>query len=271
MRRQYVVLFLPFLLLLVTACSNSHISAYRKLEGFGDLENFRVDAAYDKAVSDTRAQTIFALRKASQEIHIYRGGSLINSVGGLGFERTNFQRLSDIGVDTDGGLLALDSAQKILRKFSPEGGVIADVQFTALRQPELFCQSGDGTLFIYDASSSELVCYSQLDNSELYRFGRFELEQPASIACNRDYLYAYSAVKDCTYVFFLLGQYKETLPGQVVFDNFNNPIRVQDVVPAYASAPPKLMQISDDSLVLLQSNEIRLLRLIYARGSDAAQ
>ncbi len=253
-------------------CSNNRFSAYRQIDDFRETESFRVENIYEKAVSDPRSGSVFAMSKASQEVHIFRKGIQINSIGGLGFERTNFQRLSDIGVDTDGGLLALDSAQKLLRKFSPEGSVIAEQQLSDLRQPELFCVSGDGTLFVYDSATSEIVSYSPLDNTELYRFGRFEIEHPVSIACNNDYLYIYSETKASTYVFYLLGQFKESSTmGQLVYDDYNNAVPTYKVTPGYYSSLPKLITINSDEITVLYGNEIRLLRVNYARGEDAAR
>lgn len=269
--KLYICLFIVLSAVLIPGCSNNRFSAYREISGYTNSSLIQLDASYDKAVCDPQANVVFALSKATQEVHIFRDGTRINSIGGIGFERTNFQRLTDIAVDNDGGLLALDSAQKLLRKYSEKGGLVAELKFSALQQPELFCLSSDGSLFVYDSASSEIVCYSQLDASELYRFGRFELEQPVSIACNHDYLYAYSSVKNCSYVFYILGQYKETIPQQVIYDSFNNPIQSQDVIPVYSSELPKLMSITADTVCLLFNRAIRTVQVNYARGEDAAQ
>ena len=271
MKFRTAAFLLILTLLSLAGCSANRFSAYRKISGFRQMDRLDFSGSYDKALSDPRSGTIFAMRKDTQEIHIFRGGQRINVIGGLGFERTNFQRLSDIGVDSDGGLLALDSAQKILRKFTPEGGVVAELSFSGLRQPELFCVGLDGTLFLYDAATTEIVCYSQLDNSELYRFPRFVLEQPVWISCNHDYVFSYSQVKGQTDVFYILGQYKETLAGQVLFDPFNNPIRTGDVVPVYVSTLPKLLSLNSETLVLLYDNYIQTYRIDYERGADATQ
>lgn len=271
MRFETRFIILMALTALMAGCAGNRFTAYRKLEGFQTLKPpLPVEDSYRKAVSDPDGKVIYALAWAKQEVHIYREGQHLNSIGGLGFERTNFQRLSDIGVDTDGGLLALDSAQKLLRKFSPEGRAVGEISLSSLRQPELFCQGDDGTLFVYDAGPGEIVCLSPLDYAELYRFGRFELQLPVSLACNRDYLYAYSADRGTTYVFYLLGQFKESVPAQLAFDAFNNPIRLSDVIPAYSSSLPDLMTVNGDTLTLLFHDRIEQRRISYARGSDAA-
>lgn len=257
--------------LLVAGCTSSRIAASRQIENIHPGESIRLDGDFDKAVTDPRGVTVFAMNRSSQEIHIFRDGKRMNSFGGLGFDRTSFQQLADIGVDTDGGLLALDSSQKTLRKYTPEGRIIAELQLESLQKPELFCVGEDGDLFIYDATTSEIVCFSRLDGRELYRFGRFELEKPVWIACNHDLLYAYSHANERTYVFYLLGQYKEAVFGQVVYDMFNNRIDTQLVVPETSAVQPKAMNVSGDKLLLLFEKEIRTYRMDYARGEDAQE
>lgn len=254
-----------------SGCSSSRMAVQRRIAEIRFDASIRVGGILDKAVMDARGETVFGMNRSSQEIHIFKDNNRINTFGGLGFERTNFQRLYDIGVDTDGGLLALDSSQKILRKFTPEGRMLGELQLESLQQPELFCVGEDGDLFVYDATTSEIVCFSRLDSKELYRFGRFELEKPVWIACNHDYIYAYSQSNDRTYVFYRLGQFKETVSGQVVFDMFNNRIDALSVIPEAGALQPRAMNVSGDRLLLLFENEIRTYRIDYARGEDAQE
>jgi WD40 repeat protein len=262
---------LAFLALIVAGCSENKLGAYLRLEGVELMESIAGDKAYTKAVSDPRGMIVFAMSKDTQEIDIFKDGLKVNSIGGLGFERTNFQRLSDIGVDTDGGLLALDSARKLLRKFTPDGMYVSEISFSSLNQPELFCVASDGNLFLYDAAPAEVICFSALDNTEMYRFGRFELQTPVSIACNNDILYAYNPAQNLTYAFYLLGQYRETLDGQAVFDMFNNPLTEAGIANATGSMRPGLMSVNSSTLTVLNNNLIQLFHLIHARGNDETQ
>ncbi len=255
--------------LLLAGCSSSRMTAQRQIADLGFSGSIRLDENLDKAVTDFRGTTVFALNRSSQEIHIFKDDKRINSFGGMGFDRTSFQRLADIGVDTDGGLLALDTSLKILRKYTTEGRAIAELQLETLHQPELFCVGEDGDLYVFDATTSEIVSFSRLDARELYRFGRFELEKPVWIACNHDLIYAYSQANDRTYVFYLLGQYKETLSGQVAFDMFNNRIDPELLVPGSGPIQPKMVSVNKDNVLLLFEREIRTYRINYARGGDA--
>ena len=270
MKRCSGLLIILLSLLFLGNCADNSFLVRRDIDHLEFIKAIPVGMEYDKAIFSAPTNSVFAMHKASQEIHIYRDGKRINSIGGLGFERTNFQRLNDIGIDTDGGLLALDKVTKVLRKFSPEGLYISEIKFDALNQPELFCIGTDGTIFVYDATSSEIISISPLDSKELYRFGRFEIEQPIYLDCNNDYLFAYNSPKNITYVFYLYGQYKETLNGQFVYDTFNHPINVDDVYPLIGrQIPPKLMTIRDQVLTLLYPQEICLVKIAYTRGSDA--
>ncbi len=259
------------LLLLVWGCASLRTSTRREIETLQNISRLELYGNYDKAVCDQRSGVIFVQNKSTHEVQIFHHNQRINTLGGLGFERTNFQRLNDIGVDADGNLLVLDSMQKLLRKYSPEGMVIAELKLSELQQPELFCQSGDGALFVFDAATQEIVCYSPFDAAELYRFGRFQLEQPVSIACSRDYLYAYSRLRNCTYVFYILGQYKETLPGQVVFDNFNNPIPAERLFLPDTASTPVLITLNRETICALYDRHLQLFRIRYVRGNDATQ
>lgn len=262
MRR--LIILIPIALLLA-ACSGNRFSAYRAIDAL-ELADYVPGTGYDKAVCDPLARVVFAMSRSSHEIHIFREGRRVNAIGGLGFDRTNFQRLSDIGVDSDGGLLALDSVQKLLRKFSPEGKVVTELSLGALHQPELFCAGADGSLYVYDAATQEIVCFSAFDASELYRFGRFQLKQPASLCCGRDFLAAYNPALNSTDVFYLLGQYKETVPDLVVFDYFNNPISPESTPELTLHGRVRLLTLNRDAVCALYSDGIRVFRARYRQG-----
>ena len=251
------------------ACSGNRFRAYKRIGGFRKLEPMTLEANADKAVSSMGGRLVYTFGKASQEICFYRDGKRVNTLGGLGFDRTSFQRLSDIGVDQDGSLLALDSALKVMRKFTPEGRLLSELKLNRLIQPELFCGNTEGNFYVYDAASSEIVCLSQFDMAEQYRFGRFVVEQPSSLACNQEYLWVYSQRLDRTCVFYLLGQFKEALEGQVAFDSFNNPVRIADIDPGWAAKPSALMRIDSSVVSLSDGKLLQLVELLHVGGELA--
>lgn len=263
--------FILFAILLAGCAENR--TARSELESSRErVAEFPVARVYTKAVSDAMGKTVYAYVRSSQEIDIFVDGQRVNSLGGLGFERGNFQRLSDIGVDADGGLLALDSARKLLRKFSSEGMFISEFSLKTLNQPELFCVAPDGTLFVYDAAPSEIICYSPLDGREFNSFGRFELDQPQNLDCNKDYLWAQNRDRESTQVFSLLGQLEYSAKVFRALDRVGNMIsygRVEGVSNILQS--PLSLTVQGDLVTVLWENEIWMDRLVYGRRGGETQ
>lgn len=260
------------LALLMASCAENRVLPPQRESNRERVAEFPVARLYTKAVSNARGKTVFAYVRSSQEIDIFVDGLRVNSIGGLGFERSNFQRLSDIGVDADGGLLALDSAQKLLRKFTPEGMFVSEFSLETLSQPELFCVAPDGTLFVYDAAPSEIICYSPLDGREFHRFGRFELNQPQNLDCNKDYLWAQNRERESTQVFTLLGQLDIEVKLFQALDRVGNMFGYyQGEGPHSVLAPPLSITVQGDLVTVLWSNAIWLDKLVYGRSGDETQ
>lgn len=258
--------------LILAGCSENKAALKESTGRLDSFQAFPVPRPYAKAVSDTRGNTVYALGRESQEIDIFVDGVRVNSIGGLGFGKANFQRLSDIGVDTDGGLLALDSARKLLKKFSSGGMFISELTFDDLSQPELFCVAPDGTLFVYDAAPSEIICYSPLDGREFNRFGRFELDRPVNLDCNKDYLWAHNLEKGSTRVFVLLGQHLATLPQIAALDRSGAYFSAHKPESGAGSGQALLsLNVQGDLVTVLWEQMIWLGRLGYARSSDEAE
>lgn len=268
-------LFCLAVILLLSACGTVSFNARREIETISFVEFVTSSQRYDKAVFDPRSGTMYALSRAAHQIDIYRRGQRVNSLGGLGFESYNFQRLADITLDTDGNLLVLDSMAKDIRKFDPSGRMIIRVELSGLMQPELLVMSPDQNLFVYDAAPQEIVCLSALDAKELYRFGRFQLDLPANLSASRDYLVSHSSITNRTQVYYLLGQIKESLGGQVLFDAFNSPISVSpSLTDADAtgisfipfSETPGICSIQFDHICAVQSGGVAIYRILYNRS-----
>lgn len=261
--------------LLLSACGTVSFNARREIGSIEFQEYVPSSQKYDKAVFDPRSGTMYALSRASHQIDIYRRGQMVNSLGGLGFESYNFQRLTDITLDTDGNLLALDGMAKDIRKFDASGRMIIRMELSGLLQPELLVMSADQNLFVYDSAPQEIVCLSSLDAKELYRFGRFQLDPPANLSSSRDYLVSHSVTTTRTQVFYLLGQIKEAYPGQVLFDAFNSQINVSpDFTDAASSGisfipfseTPGICTIHFDHICAVQAGGVAVYRIMYSRN-----
>ncbi len=214
------ILFL-FLALLIAACT-TNTRIFRPVETISFTGQIETAEPIVKAMYSGRSNTVYAMAKDWQQIHFFRALKRINSIGGMGLDRTSFQKLSDISVDSDGSLLALDTIARKIRKFSPDGMWAGDMDIKASAQPELFARAGDQTLFVYDSLSGEVICFSPLDNAEQYRFGKFQLYRISNLSLSRNYVVAYSASDNSSHIYSRLGQYIGSEPGQIVYDDFDN-------------------------------------------------
>lgn len=221
MKKALLLALLPALLI-VCACTATRFKIRRDIDFIELVELIPSGVTYDKALADPITGSVFALQKSDQLIHVYKNGKRVNSIGGLGSQSYNFQRLSDITLDNDGSLLALDTGSRELRRFSSDGQLLARLDLSRLIQPELAAMSADRELFIYDAAPQEVVSLSMFDASELHRFGRFQILAPSAMSCSPDFLSIYSAKHDETQLYYLLGQLKDKLDGQYLIDGFGN-------------------------------------------------
>ncbi len=225
-----------------------------------------------KALFSNVTGTIFGLSKDWQMIHFYRNQQRINSIGGMGLERGNFQRLTDIALDTDGSLLALDSVARKIVRFSSDGKWSGELELRGTIQPELFVQGSDQTLFVYDSASGEVICYSPLDNSEQFRFGKFQIYRITNLSLSRSYVVAFSSVDDQSHVFSRLGQYVSSQKGQIIYDDFDNAfsidqgiVRSGDAVQALGRLQNPLMTFGARRIIVASSKDIFMLQPSYLR------
>ena len=214
------------LLLLLCSCSVPKFHPRRQVSAIL-LESFiPLELKVDKAICDPISKSVYALSRARQQVDVYKGNTLVNSIGGLGTQNYNFQRLTDIGLDADGSLLALDQMSSQIKKFSADGRYIASFDLYGTHQPEFFCMSMDRELYVYDASSDEIVNISLLDGKEVFRFGRFQLQSPSAMSCNRELVCIYSSQSNQSQIYNSLGQYLQNMAGQVLPDSYGNLILV---------------------------------------------
>jgi hypothetical protein len=175
-----------------------------------------------KVVYSNLKQTYFVWEKNSPYIHIYYNGDEINRIGGLGLAEGNFQKLTDIGVFSDGTFFGLDSFPKKLRRFDEKGKFLADFDLSFAQEPTLFATNNNNQLIVYDQGQRELVHVAGLANTEVFRFGKFQVEHVQEIAISGDYLFVYQSEPSETVVFSLLGQFLRSLPGKVITDAYGN-------------------------------------------------
>ena len=119
-------------------------------------DNLTLPFKADKCLFDQKTTTYYISEQNRSNIYLYRNQVLINTLGGFGSEKVNFQKLSDIALDPDGNLLALDEFARQIRKYSPDGKWIADIDILGFNQPSSFCSTPDGEIIMYDSAVKEL-------------------------------------------------------------------------------------------------------------------
>lgn len=263
---------LPLLLVMILIAACAVNLPRLPLEDMELMINIEVEESLDKVIYNPRSGLFYGLSRRWQQIHFYNGAKRVNSIGGIGTQKTNFQRLSDIAIDMDGSLLTLDSMSKTMRRFSAEGMWLSEIELKTLVQPELFAIAIDQSIYIYDGIEAEIVCLSMIDYTEQYRFGKFQLYRISEIYLGRDRVVAYSASDNVSHVYTRLGQYLGTEAGLLLFDEFENRINVQNGLMTYAqkslmlgSNPNLALQVNRTHLCALSGSKISLYRLLYGR------
>jgi hypothetical protein len=153
---------------------------------------------------------------SDNRIHIYVDGVRQNTIGGIGFEQYQFNRLSDITLAPDGKLLALDSFQKKIKKFDRFGNLIAETGLDDFSDPTLIAVDSNGTIFVYDDDLEEITAIQDFGKRKLYSFGKFMLSEPRGINLIGETLSIYNQEVNKTTFFSKLGQFLEEEEGYAI-------------------------------------------------------
>jgi len=217
MRKNSFRLFiLPFLLL--TACTTINIQSQRIPDTFQTIYNIQTDFIPKKCLYSSINKTAFVLEEQAEVIHIFRNGKKVNSIGGLGFTSSSFNKLADITLSPGGNLLALDSFQKKVKKFDDSGKLIAEFNLKGFIEPTLFAVTDDETYYIYDNATKEVIITRTFDESDWFPFGKFQLKNPTKISLARNEILIYDKQNNSTTIFGALGQFKNELDGNIQID-----------------------------------------------------
>ncbi|PKN75097.1 MAG: hypothetical protein CVU49_04540 [Candidatus Cloacimonetes bacterium HGW-Cloacimonetes-2] len=209
-------------LLLLTACSGINMNRYLQVRELVPGERILNPERAGKAVYDSRSGTMYVMGLEQQIIYFFRSGRNVNSLGGLGGDRDKFLRLSDIALDVDGSILCLDSAAKVIKKFSSDGAYQGEVELKGLSQPEKFCVSGDQSIYIYDAGPQEIICLSSFSGDIAFRFGKFQVQNISDLSCSRELVVAYSRASNTSKIYNSLGAEIRSSEGFWAFDSYSN-------------------------------------------------
>ena len=265
------VLLLSVLLILISACSSNKKNPPMEIATFSLFDTVSFPETISKACYHPSSKTIYAMEANTHRILIWKGDKRVNAIGGLGTGNTNFQSLSDFAMGTDGSIYALDAAAKVIKRFNADGKYINRVQLDYVQQPTKLALGSEQNVYVFDAASSEIIAYDLLDSSELYRFGRFQVQKVDQLFANRDFVVAYDAAQDQSALFSSLGQHISNQTGQIVYDTYNNAISlsnealVSNMSAAWLplSGTAESVTIFRDILAIVVDHQVRLLKLDY--------
>jgi len=222
------ILFVCILLTLLNGCAG--IEASHKLHPASLQIADRTQMAFrvGKCLYDRRTSTFYVMELHRSSIYFFRNKQLINTIGGMGNDNYSFQKLSDIAIDADGNLLTLDLFARQVRKYSPDGNWIADIDVSAFKQPSKFCSTLENDLIIYDAASRELKRISTFSGKEMFSFGKFQVDGASSISASRDFIAVVSDNEEKTALFSGMGLFLKDVPAQLVLDSYQNQFTYSD-------------------------------------------
>lgn len=270
--KRYLYLVFLVLVLLLAACSPNKRNSPLEIASFRLIKTVEFEPRISKAFYYQAGETVYAMYPETHQIQIRKNGKIVNSIGGMGSNNANFMSLADFCVASDGSIYALDSSTKVIKRFTAEGKFISSMELSYVQQPHKLALGTQQTVYVFDAASSEIIAFNLLDGSELYRFGRFQLQRVDQLFANRDYVVAYDKSRDQSVQFSSLGQHISNDTGQIVYDAYNNAIsRSNDALVSKMSAAwlpltgkVIAMTISQDTLALVVDAQVRLLKLDYA-------
>lgn len=275
MIKTHSSMFLIFLILLLTACSTIEMQTHKIPVGIDIIQKIQTDFIPQKCLYSSINKTAFILEEEAGIIHIYRNGKKVNTIGGLGFTSSSFNKLADITLSPDGNLLTLDSFQKKVKKFDINGKLIAEINLTGFIEPALFAVAVDETYYIYDNASKEIVITRTFNESDWYTFGKFQLNDPSKISLGKDEITVYDKQKNSTIIFGILGQFQNEMEGNIQIEKQQQYILKDHFI--YHPKSESKFAIStnkwndfliEDNVILLSDNEIWIGKLTYTEAKE---
>ncbi len=226
-----------------------------------------------KVQYNANRNTYYIWEKNSPNIHIFSNGSEINLVGGLGFAKENFQRLSDIGIGVDGSLYALDQLLRKLKKFDPVGKWLLDYDVSWTQEPTKFALDQSNQIILFDDIQKEFIFSSDLRPEDTFTFGKFQVTDVKQITIENNGIVVFEPGSEQTSFFSVLGEYKVSRQGQIISDTRGNLYRLDanfiTIIPsnqtAAASVQPYVsIYIADPYILTTTEHQVQRWLINYA-------
>ena len=260
--------------IMLTACTVDR--AIPRLQLISIVESGEISLPFtpDKICHDKIYKTSYILNRNKNEIHIYSAGKYSNIIGGIGTGKNNFQRLSDITLATDGGIYALDSANRKIRKYDRHGRWITDWGLDSFKRPDKFTADNENNFYIFDFFGRTISFYNLLTEKVEFDFGRFTLSNVSSISINGDNLVVRDKQSNQTMLYSSIGKEIASLEGRYLSDRYGNLIEMEDNYLSIRGIEDKHLfsvqrynnaSIYDHTLFLCTETGYKVADLIYAK------
>jgi hypothetical protein len=211
-------IFSFLLLCWLTCCTLNTVSRAARPVGFTEILQLDTDIAIEKVCYNSIEQITYIWESNTEEIHVFEQNIQVNTIGGIGFDRTSFQNLADICLSPDGDLFALDSVERSLKKFDKKGDFIAQIQMDSNLSPQMVAVSLDQKIYIYDDKRKEIVVLNY-KGKEIETFGSLQFNEPACLELYNDLLAVYDPENENTMFFSRFGQIVDQQNGHCYIDN----------------------------------------------------
>jgi hypothetical protein len=267
--RHLIALTAVLILVLLSGCAGLQAPdacpARVSLEAQRD---FAVDRAYQKCLYSPLDRTVYLMDSAGGQITLWRDGTRINTIGGVGFDNSAFLRLSDIALSPDGKLLALDSFRKVIKKFDSEGKYVSSIAVDFVQEPTLLAVTGLENFYLYDRNRRELASFSS--GNDPFFFGKFMVDSPTTLECIRDQVWTYDARTDKTLFFTAEGRFDHEVEGRVSVNAACVELRMRpnwieqpgDPAPLSSSVNPiRSLHLGPDFLAVLTGDRLALWKI----------
>ena len=96
MTKKNSVKLLILLILFLAGCSTIEMQTDRTPERIIIIHKIQTDFIPQKCLYSSINKTAFVSEKETDIIHIYKNGKKVNTIGGLGFTSSSFNKLADI-------------------------------------------------------------------------------------------------------------------------------------------------------------------------------
>ena len=222
-RSCYIIsAFCILLYYFLISCSVLRLSEHRPIQGLVLQDSLSISYPADKVSYSVLDRTFFILNTTENTVRIYKNGSFFNIIGGSGFGNENFRRLADIFVGIDGSLYALDSFDRVIKRFDKDGIYVSQFQLHNVSSPERFAMTSFGAIFVYDAHNKEIYSLDPFDMSVNLSFGKFQIDKANAFFNAGDFINIYDNEQGETAVFLINGLFEDSYRSFTFFDAFQN-------------------------------------------------